>query len=333
MTARPEGPPARPTEIDVAIAAYTEDRWEDLERGIAALARQTHAPSRVLLVIDHNDALLARARRAFPGVEVVANTSRTGAAGARNAAVELADAPVVAFLDDDAEPGDTWLADLLDAYDHDVVAVGGSAQPRWPVERPAHLAPELDWIVGCSYAGQPSQRTDVRNLWGCNMSVRREAFLAAGGFDEALGRVGTTPLGAEETELCMRLTRLSPGARVVYEPRARVRHRVTEARCTWRYLRSRSFAEGLSKAAVAARAGGEAATSVERDYVRRVLLAAVLRDLLRGLRGERRAWTSALGVVVSLFYAALGYVRGRLRHRRPVAGPPPRTVAGGEVCP
>lgn len=315
MTAAPEPavPAASDLGIDVAVCAYTEDRWDDIERGIAALGRQTHPPARILLVIDHHDVLLARARAAFPQAEVVANPGRRGASGARNAAVALATAEVVAFLDDDAEPADTWLAFLACAYADDVVAVGGAAQPRWPDRRPAHLAPELDWIVGCSYAGQSQERTDVRNLWGCNMSVRREAFLAAGGFDETAGRVGTVPMGAEETELCVRLTRAQPGMRIVYEPAAVVRHRVTEARVTWEYLRARSLGEGLSKAAMAHRTSGAEATSVERDYVRRVLTGAVRRDVVRGLRGDPAGWSAALGVVTSLALAAWGYLRGRLR--------------------
>ncbi|GAA4121682.1 glycosyltransferase family 2 protein [Nocardioides fonticola] len=304
---------SRPTDVDVAICAYTEDRWDDLERGLGALTRQTLPPRRIILVIDHNPALQVRVADAFPQAEVVANPRSAGASGARNAAVELASAEIVAFLDDDAEPAETWLEQLLGAYDSDVVAVGGAAVPRWPDRRPRHLAPELDWIVGCSYRGQPAERTDVRNLWGCNMSVRRTAFLAVGGFDETAGRVGTVPMGAEETELCVRLTRHATGSRIVYEPSAVVRHRVTEARTTWRYLRSRSLAEGLSKAAMARRTGAAEATSVERDYVRRILTGALRRDLLRGLRGDVAGWSSALGVVTSLGLAVWGYVRGRLR--------------------
>ena len=134
------------------------------------------------------------------------------------------------------------------------MAVGGVATPVWPSRRPDHLPPELDWIVGCTYQGQPTLRTDVRNLWGCNMSVRSEVFQRVGNFDEQVGRIGLIPLGTEETELCIRIAQQIPGARVVFEPRARVHHQVTEARATWAYLRSRSHAEGVSKAAMVAEA-------------------------------------------------------------------------------
>ena len=117
------------------------------------------------------------------------------------------------------------------------MAVGGKALPAWPDRRPDHLVPELDWVVGCTYEGMPVEQADVRNVMGCNMSMRRTVFDVAGTFDESIGRIGRVPLGCDETELCIRLGQTIPGARVVFVPEALVHHRVTEARTTWRYLR------------------------------------------------------------------------------------------------
>jgi GT2 family glycosyltransferase len=291
------------------VAAHTLDRWADIVVGIDALGRQTVPPLEIILVVDHNDALLARARDEFAAVRVVENTRTGGASGARNTGIAQAKGSIVAFVDDDARPEPDWLEHLLAVYDDErVMAVGGVAMPVWPSGRPAHLPPELDWIVGCTYRGQPSRRTDVRNLWGCNMSARREAFDRVGGFDEEIGRVGLIPLGNEETELCIRIGQRIPGARVVYEPGAVVHHRVTEARCQWSYLVSRSHAEGISKAAMSRLVGAGDATSEERRYATRVLPRGVLRELAHlNLRG-------AAGIVTCLAVTTWWFVRGRLGH-------------------
>ncbi len=304
-------------EVSVVICAYTFDRWADIVAGVEALAGQSMPPLETLLVIDGNPELLSRAHDAFPQVRVVANTRAKGISGARNSGIAEAKGAVVAFLDDDARPEPDWVERLLAPYaDPSVMAVGGKAVPAWPDRRPDHLAPELDWVVGCTYQGMPVEQADVRNVTGCNMSMRRSVFDVVGTFDERIGRIGKVPLGCDETELCIRLGQTIPGARVVYEPSALVHHRVTEARTTWRYLRSRSYAEGLSKALIGRSIGNSDATSVERTYVSHTLPGAVRRELGRGLRGRASGWRGAAGIVVALSVTSWGYVVGRLSRRR-----------------
>lgn len=324
----------------VVICAYTLDRWDDLERSVASAAAQDPAPEEILLVVDHNGRLLERAAAELvprhPALRVVPNTRKQGLSGARNTALALVGADLVVFLDDDAAADPGWLVRLQAPYrDADVIAVGGSAVPRWPdgAARPVTLPAadptgwgELDWVVGCTYAGQPATTPrPVRNLMGCNMSFRRDVFTTVGGFGEHLGRVGKVPLGCEETELCIRAGNAFPGSRIVFEPGARVRHHVSTDRLTWGYLRRRCFAEGLSKAAVALIVGPDQALSTERSYATRVLPAGVLRELGRAVTGRRAdPAASAAAIVVALAFTVLGYLRGRAARPDLLAEPAPQ---------
>ncbi|KAA9149738.1 glycosyltransferase [Amycolatopsis acidicola] len=304
----------------VVICAYTDRRWEDLVAAVASVREQTVPASEIIVVIDHNPALAERAAAEFVGAAVVENSGRRGLSGARNTAIELAKGDVVAFLDDDAVAEPDWLAQLLAGYrDTRVLAVGGSAAPRWPDGVRSPLLPargdgtgELDWVIGCTYTGQPVTETPVRNVMGCNMSFRREAFRLAGTFTEDLGRIGRTPLGCEETELCIRLHQASPGAMILFRPQAAVRHRVTPDRLTWGYLRRRGWGEGLSKALVSRSVGADAALSTERDYLRRVIPAAWFRELSRFARGRRSGLTGMVALVLVVASTAAGYLRGKL---------------------
>lgn len=320
----------RPTAA-VVVCAYTMDRWDHLAAALGSAAEQEPAPQELWLVVDHNDDLLVRARAELtaelPGLRVIANRRRRGLSGARNTALELVGGDVVVFLDDDASAEPGWLAALLAPYaDPEVVAVGGVAQPRWPAGavRPATLPSagpegawmvrgELDWVVGCTYAGQPTEMAAVRNVMGCNMSFRRSVFTGLGGFSEDLGRVGKVPLGCEETELCIRASALFPGARVVFEPLARVRHHVSPDRLTWSYLRRRCYAEGVSKAAVSSMVGPQAALATERGYATRVLPAGLARELRSAVRSRTtRNLAGAGAIVLGLAVTAVGYARGRV---------------------
>ena len=167
--------PGLPT-ATVVICVYTDNRFGDIVAAVDSVRAQDVVPAQVLVVVDHNPALLARVREALPAsVRVLPNARRRGLSGARNTGVATASGDVVVFLDDDAAARPGWLRALLTPYaDPEVVAVGGSAHPYFPVSRPALLPSagtgpdatgELDWVVGCTYTGQPTGRADAHDMF------------------------------------------------------------------------------------------------------------------------------------------------------------------------
>ncbi|WP_244524257.1 glycosyltransferase family 2 protein [Geodermatophilus dictyosporus] len=296
------------------ICAYTLERWPDVRAAVESVQRQSRPPDEVILVSDHNEDLLVRARAAFPSVTCLPSTGPQGLSGARTTGVDAATGDVVAFLDDDAAADSDWAARLLEAYvDPSVLGVGGAVVPAWRAPRPAWFPEEFLWVVGCSYEGQPRTRAEVRNPIGANMSFRREVFAVAGGFDSSVGRLGKDTAGCEETEFSIRVRRTHPHSCILIEPSAICRHTVTADRVTRRYFRRRCRGEGRSKAVVSRLARGGPALTAERTYVRRTLPAGVLRglrDLRRGDRaGAARSWAIVEGTVLT----AGSYVITRVR--------------------
>ena len=327
--------------ISVIICAYTDLRWNDLIEAVGSLRRQQLAPAELIVVIDHNPGLLARARAEFPDVTVVENTGPQGLSGARNSGLAAARGEIVAFMDEDATADPSWLQELAAAYaDPNVLGAGGAIVPEWQHGRPAWFPEEFDWVVGCTYRGMPQAQAPVRNLIGCNMSLRRAVFAEVGGFRPGIGRVGTLPVGCEETELCIRVRQRWPHGELVYVPAAVVRHRVPQGRGTWEYFRRRCYAEGISKALVTQLVGAQDGLSSERAYTLRTLPEGMLRGLGAALRGHggglRRAGAIAGGFALTTIgygrglLARVGSRRGRLRARQPV---PAESVQAKEVAP
>jgi glucosyl-dolichyl phosphate glucuronosyltransferase len=303
---------ATPLTISVVICAYTLDRLEVLGEAIASLRAQTLPPHEIVLVIDHAPELLEEARRLWPDLEVVANREQQGLSGARNTGVAAAEGEVVAFLDDDAIAAPDWLRHLAAAYaDPGVLGAGGSVHPRWVERRPGWFPREFDWVVGCTHSGMPQEPGPVRNLVGANMSFRRAPLVEVGGFSHELGRVGTLPVGCEETDLSIRVHQRWPESEILYDPAAEVEHVVPGARGTLGYFFDRCRAEGRSKAVLTKMVGSEDGLSSERSYVRQTLPAGVLRGLRDALRGDAGGFGRVTMIFLGLAATTGDYLKVR----------------------
>ncbi|MDH3658929.1 MAG: glycosyltransferase [Alphaproteobacteria bacterium] len=318
--------PTLPTPSQVTISAVIcscdFERRACLRNAIASLRAQSVTPFEIIAVIDHNDQLFRSVKNGFPDIRVVENVCSKGLSGARNTGVQMSGGSVVAFLDDDATGPDNWIAALSEAYrDPAVMAAGGSAIPSWPDgSPPAWFPPEFNWIVGCTYRGMPTKATATRNLFGCNMSFRRDVFRQIGGFHDAMGRLSDMPLrSCEETEFCIRLTDHDPHWAVLYLPDLPVQHVVAPHRCKFGYFVSRCYNEGLSKAVVTRLSGVDRSLADERSYVVRVLPRAVLEGFKDGvLRGRISGFLRALAIITGLGVTTIGYAYSlwTLRRRR-----------------
>ena len=144
------------------------------------------------------------------------------------------------------------------------------------------------------------------------MSFRRAVFDRTRGFTSGIGRVGRTPLGCEETELSIRARQAYQGGVVLHVPTARVEHAVPAERLSWRYFRSRCWAEGLSKALVTEEVGFADALSSEWIYTLRTLPTGVASGLSDGVRGDHTGFLRAGAIIGGFLVTAAGYLRGRL---------------------
>jgi len=299
--------------ISVIVCAYTEKRWEDQLSAVASLKAQTLQPDEIILSIDHNPALFERTRIAFPDLVVVENTEQRGLSGARNSAIAVATGQVIAFMDEDAIAEPEWLANLATGFStNNILGVGGAILPRWVAPQPDWFPEEFNWVVGCTYLGMPETTSAVRNLIGCNMAFRKEVFDQAGGFRSEIGRVGTYPAGCEETELCIRSKQVNPNGVFIYEPAARVHHRVPDVRTKFAYFTSRCYAEGLSKALVSQLVGSQAGLSSERSYTFRTLPLGFFKGLGNAIfRRQFAGIKRAAAIFIGLAYTTAGYINGR----------------------
>jgi glucosyl-dolichyl phosphate glucuronosyltransferase len=320
--------PVEASATSVVVSTYTDERWEDLQACLGSLERQTLPPREVIVVVDHNPALLERAREAFPGTKVIPNERPRGLAGARNSGTALADGEIVAFIDDDARAEAKWLAELEGAISgSEVVGAGGALVPLWQAPEPAWFPTEFYWVFGCSYTGLPRDKAPIRNPIGANMAVRKAVLAEVGGFREGAARelrargvvraAGNIP---DDTDLAIRISRAIPAAVWMYQPAARVRHAVTAERVSLGYFVRRCYEEGVGKANLSRLLGSGRGLSSERRQLAVVLPRALVRnlgDLLRGRpAGALKIGATFLGILSTAAGFATASLRGALRPDR-----------------
>ncbi|ARE33024.1 hypothetical protein A0W34_06505 [Rhodococcus sp. BH4] len=307
--------------VSVVICAYSMSRLEMLLAAVDAATVQANGPGdEVVVVIDHNESMLAHVRAHVPtGVRVVPNTAEQGLSGARNCGISAGNGHLVAFLDDDAilRTGGIDAIRATMSADPTIAAVGGAVHARYEGSKARWFPEEFGWVVGCDYRGLPPDGEQIRNPIGACMAVRRTALESIGGFSSELGRVGTLPVGCEETLMGIKIRQRDRTAKILRVCDFAVDHFVPADRQQFRYFRRRCFYEGRSKRILTQAVGSADGLSNERAYVVGVLSSGIFTAAKDSIRGDRFAPARAAALIFGFLATLLGFLSAR-------------TVFGGE---
>lgn len=225
--------------VDVCVCTF---RREAIVRTLESLAAQRLPPGLRLraVVADNDETPSARERVEAAGARLgldlrYVHAPQRNISVARNACLAAADAPLLAFIDDDEVAAPDWLAKLHAALMRDgadvvfgpVVAIYGQDAPRWLARSDLHSA---------RATRRATQK--VETGYTCNALVRREA-IAGLRFREDLGRSG-----GEDTTFFHAAYRR--GAKLAECHDAVVTEEVARGRANLPWLLRRAFRSGQS---------------------------------------------------------------------------------------
>lgn len=205
----------------VAVVVPCRNELATLPALLASIEGQTRRPERVVVAdgvsTDGTREWLEAAARDRPWLQVVDNPARQISA-ALNRAVAAAHSEVVARMDAHATYAPDFLEAVVRVFDErpEVVAVGGAMTSVGQGSWGRSIATVLSRPVGMGGARHRVGGEGGPVDHAFSPAYRRDALLAAGGFDEAF-------LANEDFELDVRLR--AEGGTVWLEP---------TARCTWR---------------------------------------------------------------------------------------------------
>lgn len=270
----------------VSVVVTTCADPEMTGRCLTTLFRCSEQPDEVIVVDNRPTGSTLREglrQQGIASLAQIADEPTPGLSTARNAGLHVASGDIVAFLDDDVIVDPDWLRAIRQTFHQEPETTACVTGPILPVEletqaqitferfaSPSRGFTRARFSASQRCGGLPVFPYTAGRLASCaNSAFRRDALLAIGGFDAALGR-GTPAREGEDLDAYIRL--IVGGFDIFYEPHALAWHRHPRANSA---VRSKAFGYGIGLGAL----------------ITKQLLASTSRDqLLRAVPGAASYW-------------------------------------------
>ena len=200
------------------VVITTRNRKELLRDAITSTLTQQEEVEIIVMDDASTDGTGEMVTAEFPMVRLVATETRCGLIVQRNRAAEIATSPIIFSLDDDAI--------------FSTPNIISQALPHFSEERVGALALPLINIIGGVarefYAGRPSEKHAfwvMHAFTGAGYAVRRDLFLALGGFQGHLFHWGEEPEYSQRMLNAGRVVRLAMTDPIHHFPATEGRHK------------------------------------------------------------------------------------------------------------
>lgn len=239
-------------QFDISVVVPTYNRCGRLRVAIEALLQQEATGLTVeLIIVDNNstdgteDLVQQCISRSKANIRYILQ-KRQGVSYGRNAGIQAANAPIIAFLDDDVCAHKDWIGKVKQTFDHypEAVYLGGRVLPEWEAPAPARVKANLAPLALQDYGPNPRW---VSSSWpvclaSANLACRRDVFATVGMFGTETQRVKDGIGSMEDHEWQMRVW--GAGLKGIYVAGVAVTASVSAERLTKNYHRQWHFGQG-----------------------------------------------------------------------------------------
>lgn len=197
-------------------------RASQVAETVASILTNSYRPLEVIVVDQSPNDAIAEALRPFMQDRRLRyiTTTQPGLTRAQNIAVQVGNAQIFAFTDDDCIVPPDWIDRIVAAFKRHPEAgmVFGSVLPPEGHDWNTSYVPRLEWDSEARL--RPTFLPRVHSLMGANMAVRRETFERIGLFEEAFS---PHPINGE-VDLAFRASRARPPIPIYVTPTVSVVH-------------------------------------------------------------------------------------------------------------
>ena len=221
--------------VSVVICTYNRDKF--IGEALNCLSKQTLSPDCFeIIVVDNNStdntaAITQKFIAAHPGLNMrYVMEPNKGLSFARNRGIHEAHAPIITYIDDDAEATSAFLESIVGFMEADktIVGIGGRVIPKYSEsDEPKWMSKYLNGFVGLMDYGSSPKRFDSTMKYpaGCNMTYTKDILQKAGGFNNQL------TFRSDDKYIFFQVTKLSNN--IYYLPEAMLYHNIDNDRLSF----------------------------------------------------------------------------------------------------
>jgi glucosyl-dolichyl phosphate glucuronosyltransferase len=221
--------------VSVVICTYNRDKF--IGEALNCLASQTLSPDLFEIIVvdnkstDNTASITQKFIAGHPELNIrYVPESNKGLSFARNRGIQEAKAPIITYIDDDAEAEPRFLQSITDFMqtDRTAVGIGGKVIPKYSEsEEPKWMSKYLNGFVGLTDYGPSPKRFDSSMKYpaGCNMTYTKDILQKAGGFNNQL------TFRSDDKYIFFEVTKLSD--KIYYLPEAMLYHNIDNDRLSF----------------------------------------------------------------------------------------------------
>lgn len=239
--------------MDISLIICTKDRSDYIKTVLECATSQTLSKELYeILVIDQSDDNQTKnIAEEFERVSYY-KIAPEGLSNSRNKSIDLSNGKILVYVDDDVEFEQDYLDNILVFFNNSPLQpdfCGGKTHLKLLTEKPEWIKEQFLGILAYSDYGNEPKIYDNHPKhvpYGCNMAVKRDALIKAGGFPAEIYYINNCLTENEDVLLANKLRSL--GGHVVYNPDMLVYHRIPASRLTYTYYKERYLSQGESDA-------------------------------------------------------------------------------------
>jgi len=301
--------------VSIVITSYTTERIDDIFDLLDSIKTQTYPNVETIFVAEKSKELLEKVKtyaqvKQIPNLKVIFNDGEPGLSVARNLGVNNSHGDIIGFTDDDAVLFPDWAEHVVKSLENkDTIGVTGSAFPLWEDDSLKWLPEEFYWLVSCIAWTGWKEAHSVRGAFGANMAFRKEAFSQTCQFSTNAGFADghrDKPI-SEDIEFSLRLKKRT-GKAIVFDPKARVWHRVLKRRLNFSYIVQRAHHIGSTRRIIRRYYAHEFGSFEQEKHVLTGIFKIMLGIPKEAFTSPRVAGKKFYITVLVLSSAAIGYI-------------------------